>query len=622
MNRLLRTSPSFALSLTVSAWLAACGGGQPGDETASPDSSTYSVEVAGTDADAAVQAEPLFHAAPVLLDEPTGGDDANQAPHEQAVPEGLAQLSTRGLTVQGIDGAQRKLALSAPRALADGTAAPAATAAAVVTYSPAQIRAAYKLAALPAASATLTADQAAQLGAGQTIYIVNAKSNPNVAAELAAFNAKFGLPACTTKAIAVQTALPLAAAKASDGCTLSVVNASTTATLSTTVPPYDAGWATEIALDVQWAHATAPLARIVLIQAQDASLNSLVSAIQLANKTGPGVVSMSFGTAEGTWLASVDSAFTGTGMSYLAATGDWGTGVYWPAASAKVLAVGGTTLAYSGTGTRSETVWSGTGGGVSAQVALPAYQKLNVPGLASLASLGKRSVADVAFNANPSSGQYVAVQAPGAALKWISAGGTSLSTPQWAGLLAVANAIRARSSGALLGQPHSALYGSVGAVPGTYANAFGDVLSGSNGSCSVCAAKSGYDTPTGLGTPHGTALLAALAGSPAVAPAPAPAPTPTPTPAPVTGISITTTGFTGVAAKALTGSIAFNDPSNTAFSAQITGVPAGMAFTLSGRTLTATWAAPRTGNYTLNVSMRNAAGTTANKAVAVTVTAK
>jgi len=105
-------------------------------------------------------------------------------------------------------------------------------------------------------------------------------------------------------------------------------------------------------------------------------------------------------------------------------------------------------------------------------------------------------------------------------------------------------------------------------------------------------------------------------------PAPTPTPTPAPTPAPVTGISITSTGFTGVAGKPLTGTISFNDPSKAAFSAQISGVPAGMGFALSGRTLTATWAKPVTGKYTLSVSMRNAAGTTVSKAVAVTVTAK
>src|SRR5256885_12271787 len=84
---------------------------------------------------------------------------------------------------------------------------------------------------------------------------------------------------------------------------------------------YNAGWATEIALDVQWSHAIAPLARIVLIEAPDASTNSLLRAVQLANAMGPGVLSMSFGTAEGSWTTSVDSVFGASQMTYLAEIG-------------------------------------------------------------------------------------------------------------------------------------------------------------------------------------------------------------------------------------------------------------------------------------------------------------
>jgi subtilase family serine protease len=173
-----------------------------------------------------------------------------------------------------------------------------------------------------------------------------------------------------------------------------------------TAPAYDAGWATEITLDVQWAHATAPLARIVLIEAPDASLNSLLGAVKLANTMGPGIVSMSFGAPEGNWTSSVDSVFTGAGMTYLAATGDSGAAVSWPSVSSNVVAVGGTTLTYTGTGTRSEVGWTGTGGGISAYTATPSYQNNTVPGLG---SVPHRAVADVAFNADPASGQYVAV---------------------------------------------------------------------------------------------------------------------------------------------------------------------------------------------------------------------
>src|SRR5262249_42228807 len=160
------------------------------------------------------------------------------------------------------------------------------------------------------------------------IYVVNARHDPNIAAELATFNAKFGLPACTTRVLTATTALPLAAASASS-CEL-VAAYSSGANLSSTAPAYDSGWATEIALGVQWAHATAPLARIVLIEAPDASVSNLSGAVKLANRMGAGVVSMSFGAPEGSWGSSYDAIFSTTGMSYVAATGDGGAAVSWP----------------------------------------------------------------------------------------------------------------------------------------------------------------------------------------------------------------------------------------------------------------------------------------------------
>ena len=233
-------------------------------------------------------------------------------------------MSSQRLTVQALESARRVRALAVA---SGGAVTPAATGGAASTYSPAQIRAAYSLPTLPAAGTVLTASQAAQLGAGQTIYIVDAQHDPNVAAELAAFNQKFGLPACATRTISPGAALPLAAASTTAGCEIAVVYGTAVGTMTPAAPAYDAGWATEIALDVQWAHATAPLARIVLIEAPDASLNSLLGAVKLANAMGPGSVSMSFGGGEGSWTSSVDSAFAGTGMTYLAATGDSGAAV-------------------------------------------------------------------------------------------------------------------------------------------------------------------------------------------------------------------------------------------------------------------------------------------------------
>jgi hypothetical protein len=99
-----------------------------------------------------------------------------------------------------------------------------------------------------------------------------------------------------------------------------------------------------------------------------------------------------------------------------------------------------------------------------------------------------------------------------AAVNWISAGGSRLSTPQWTGLIAVANAGRALGGKAALGAPHAVLYGQIASVPGTYAGACADIVKGSDGSCAACTAKTGYDQLTGLGTPNVGSLLSTLSG--------------------------------------------------------------------------------------------------------------
>lgn len=604
------------MAVLAAAALAGCGGGQDGAIT-SPASARGGAAIAaaplatGTttlhtdsglpEAEAQRLARPSFHAAPVLLEAPADADVHNpmgsavQAPHQQSIPAELAHLPTRGLTLQTIESARRQHLQSGTTG--EGSIKPLATGA-VTTYTPAQIRAAYGLPALPAAGTTLSTSQALSLGAGQTIYIVNAMHNPNVVAELAAFNAKFGLPTCTTKAILPTATLPLAAAS-SAGCELSVVYATAAGAMTTAAPAYDSGWATEIALDVQWAHATAPMARIVLIEAPDPSLNSLVGAIKLANAMGPGAVSMSFGATEGSWTGSVDSAFGGTNMSYLAATGDNGTEVSWPAVSPKVLAVGGTTLTYSGTGSRTEVAWSGTGGGVSAYTATPSYQTSAVPGMGSPL---RRTVGDVAFNADPSSGQYTAVMTPGSStVNWISAGGTSLSTPQWAGLVAVSNAMRVQLGKTLLGQPHPMLYGQIATVAGTYASTFKDITSGTHGTCGACTAKTGFDQLTGLGTPNAGSLLTSLSGLslPPVAPV------------------VTAATITGKVGTALSFTASATAQNTVTWS--LTGAPSGMAISTAG---VVSWATPVAGTYKVTVTAKDSkSGLTGSAVYTVTIAA-
>lgn len=589
---------SWTFSLLTLAALTACGGGADDSPTVqvSESASAINLSVALTEGAEAV-AQPSFHAAAVELAEPEDG----AAPHRATARAGV---STKGLTLAGLDDTLRRRALAADA----GEASPMAASTVVTTYTPAQIRAAYGQPALPANTAGLSAAQAAQLGAGQTIYIVNAKHDPNIVAELAAFNAKFNLPTCTTRTLAANASLPLAAASKT-GCELVVAYSTSAGALTATAPAYDSGWATEIALDVQWAHATAPLARIVLIEAPDAGVGSLSRAVALANRMGPGVVSMSFGAAEGSWTSNYESAFTGSGMSYLAATGDDGVAVAWPSVSTRVVAVGGTTLSYNGSGARSETTWSGTGGGTSAYVGLPSYQSGTIGGYA------RRAVADVAFNADPNSGQYVALISPGTTTtRWVSAGGTSLSTPQWAGLLAVANAMRVASAKAVLGQPHAALYQQIGAVPTSYAAAFKDVTTGSHGTCTNCAAKTGYDTPTGWGTPNVSALLSSLSGVSATTSGSGSTTTPA-----TGGPTLTTTSLGGIAGRAFSGTIGYSTPGATSLDISISGAASGMSFSASSTGLTVNWARPVAGRSNLVITLKDNLGQSTTGTVVVTI---
>ncbi|MDC8784623.1 S53 family peptidase [Roseateles koreensis] len=613
----IKSGSALLLPTVLATLLSACGGGQDTSAaqatTQAAATSSVSVTTANSgdtglaqalaatlpDTAGQQQAQATFHIAPVLLNEPGDTDaqgdntaSAGRQATQQDVPAEFSGMASRGLTVQTLQANRRSSALASS---SGESAAPKASTSAVSTYTPAQIRAAYGLPALPAAGATLTTAQAAQLGAGQTIYIVDAKHDPYVLAELAAFNLKFGLPTCTSKAIAASSSLPLATAS-STACEFSQVYSTSAGGLTSTVPAYDSGWATEITLDVQWAHATAPLARIVLIEAADASLTNLLGAVKLANAMGPGVVSMSFGATEGSYTASVDAAFSVAKMSYLAATGDNGAAVSWPAVSPNVVAVGGTSLSYSGSGTRSEVTWSGTGGGVSAYTATPSYQTVSVPGMGTPV---RRNVADVAFNANPSTGQYVAVQTTaGGAINWVSAGGTSLATPQWAGLLAVANAVRAQANKVALGAPHNLLYQQIATVPGNYASAFADVKTGTDGSCSTCTAKTGYDTPTGLGTPNVTSLLS-LSTTLGASTAPV----------------ITAGSITGKAGTAFSYAVSYTATNAVTFT--LSGAPTGMSISAAG---VLSWSKAVAGSYTVTVIVKDSkTGLTGQAAISIKI---
>ncbi len=489
MPALLRR-PCRAVAL-LALLVAGCGGGDPS---------------AGVDQPAGM-ARPSYHRAPIDPPEPSFIDadgssrSARIAPATALLPAVLAGIDTTRLGEAGV-----QAWLQRPPAQRSQAQPLGATPQLVTTYTPAQIRAAYGMPPLPADWNSLGLDQAAALGAGQTVFILDAFNYPDIASDLAAFSSRFGLPACPTLAIDPGAgSLPPPAA----GCTLSILHSIADGEIADGVPGNDNTWAPEIALDVQWAHATAPLARIVLILVDDAGYDSLMSGVQLANRLGPGPLAMSFGAPEGGWVGGYDSQFSGAGMTYLAASGDAGAGVDWPAVSPAVVAVGGTSLTYAG-GARSETAWSGTGGGVSRYEPMPSYQQLLQVQGEPTSGRPMRAVSDVAFNADPYTGQYVALTLPGGTLQWHTYGGTSLATPQWAGIVAVANAQRALASRPPLGEMHVALYRDIAAVSGNYATAMSDITQGADGGCSSCRALPGYDLPTGLGTPNVGSLVELL----------------------------------------------------------------------------------------------------------------
>jgi subtilase family serine protease len=542
---------------------------------------------------------PAYHMAPALLDEPTqvdvGGTNqsASTAPRSFDVDDSVADIDTARLSR---DALAQRLAGSARARIASAGAASTAPLTRTLTgavFTPAQIRAAYGLPALPAVGAAITPAVAATLGAGQTIYLLDAYHDANALHDLNTFSARFGLPTCTNVAVAPAAALPLA--KPPAACTFSAVYSALGGKMTATAPAYNATWAPESKLDVQWAHAIAPLARLVLIEMPNAMSNSILDGNALAAKLGAGVVSMSFGSVEAGWVPTVDSRFTGSGMTYVAAAGDSGSQVLWPAVSPNVVAVGGTGLNWSGSGVRYEAAWVNGGGGMSAFESLPAWQ--GGVTAAGGGPLVRRAVPDVAFNANPMTGEYVALTAPGATTTtWSAYGGTSIAAPQWAGVVAVANAMRVASSKAVLGDIHGLLYKTIAPVPGSYASAFGDVVDGTNGSCATCRAGTGFDQATGWGTPNGTGLLQLLTGVATTTGLPAAAPV-------VPGGTLV-----GKASTALSQSLGVTAPSGVTTSFTLAGAPSGVAVDSTG---TLKWSAPVAGSYTFTVAARTSAGASA-----------
>ncbi len=296
-------------------------------------------------------------------------------------------------------------------------------------------------------------------GGRGTIAIIGAYDNSTIENDLQAFSKKFGLPSCSS----------------TNNCFEKHVMSNTIKTNS--------DWALETALDVEWAHAIAPQAKILLVEATTPSGANLLKAVDYAaNRSDVVSISMSWGGPEFAEETSLDNHFVSTSNApFFASSGDNGTGASWPASSPNVIGVGGSSLTLRPDGTLiKETAWSGSGGGISMYEKQPDFQS----NYTIAKSKNMRAIPDVSYDADPQSGFPIVHQNV-----WHVVGGTSAGAPQWAAIAALGTGI----------SNHSFYTDKAGT---NYANYFRDITSGSNGSCGFyCDARKHYDYVTGLGSP-------------------------------------------------------------------------------------------------------------------------
>jgi subtilase family serine protease len=328
-------------------------------------------------------------------------------------------------------------------------AIPQASAPLATALSPAQLQAAYGLTGAN--------------GGGRTVAIVDAYGYPNLERDLTIYRNYYGMPSCTT----------------ANGC-LTILNQ----TGGKTYPRADLGWDQEQALDVDAVSAACPTCHILVVEAKTSSFANLGTAVNTAARQ-PGVVAISNSYGGGDLPDSTyGSYYNHPGQAVTASTGDNGyQGASFPASSAYVTGVGGTTLKMSGTSRVSETAWSGAGSGCSAYNAAVAPTSFGT-------GCANRAMADVSAAADPNTGG-LSTYSPtsNSNSSWSQWGGTSESSPIIAAVYALAGG------------------GYSNTTPYAHTAALHDITGGSNGSCTPtqwCTARTGWDGPTGLGTPNGT----------------------------------------------------------------------------------------------------------------------
>jgi subtilase family serine protease len=362
-------------------------------------------------------------------------------------PAGAAPAQPRGHSHHVCDVASSGAAACQAQVVTDVNGKPAAGGS-PSGLNPPDIRNAYKLTASGSA----------------TVAIVDAYDDPTAEADLGVYRSQFGLPACTT----------------ANGCFRKVNQ-----TGGTNYPRKNAGWATEISLDLDMVSATCPGCHILLVEATTNSFANLGVAVNYAATQNVAAISNSYSGSD----SAQSSAYNHPGIAITASTGDAGFGVGSPASYDSVIAVGGTSLSKASNSRGwTESAWSGAGSGCSTLNAKPSWQT-------SATQCSGKALADVSAVADPATGVSVYDSTPyQGSSGWLVFGGTSASSPIIASVYAL--------GGNLTGYPASYTWG--------HASGLFDVTTGSNGSCSPslwCHAGTGWDGPTGLGTPNGTSAF-------------------------------------------------------------------------------------------------------------------
>jgi len=260
------------------------------------------------------------------------------------------------------------------------------------------------------------------------------------------------------------------------------------------------GWGQEEMLDLEMVSAMCPACPILYVGANSASFSDLAAAVTYAKSQGAKVISNSYGGSEFSSEVSAQAAYNIPGVAVTVSSGDSGYGAEFPATAEYVVAVGGTTLTVNGTTRNTETAWSGAGSGCSAYVARPAWQPSSICG-------SKRAESDISAVANPSTGVavYDSYGSTGGA-NWLVFGGTSVAAP-------LVGALYATYADPVTGNLPVGPSGYVAENAWNNRASLFDVTSGSNGRCTgrhsgvpslMCNAGTGYDGPTGNGTPNGS----------------------------------------------------------------------------------------------------------------------